>query len=40
MCLSGECAFETAISEAMTEVVKQIREMAVSEELRRAIRKI
>lgn len=40
MCLSGECAFETAISEAMTEVVKQIREMAVSEEFRRAIRKI
>ena len=39
-CLSGQCAFEAAISEAMSEVVKQIREMAVSEEFRRAIQKI
>jgi hypothetical protein len=38
LCLQGNCAFEAAVGSAMTEVSNQIREMALSEEFRLALR--
>jgi hypothetical protein len=39
LCLQGNCAFESAVSRAMTEVSGQIRDLAISEEFRQALNK-